>query len=222
MLAGVTCPVCGREGPGRCSNYWCRQGDRCFDAVFAVGAYDPLLRRALVRYKYQGDRRLSMIFASRLAGFLMDHEGWFEEFDVLTSAPAFVGAGARRSWDHVASIVADAAPLLRPFWSVEPRLVVKRFETPALTGRSVGGRRSVARGPLRRSLAMGEGAAVSGSRVLVLDDVMTEGSTLRETARLLRMSGASSVAAVVLGRPAWGGPAGPPSARAPGAQVDRV
>lgn len=199
----MACPVCGRQGAQRCPNFWCRQGDRSFDAVFAVGAYDPPLRRALARYKYQGEHRLSTVFAIRLADFLTAHETWFEEFDVLTSAPAFVGAGARRSWDHTASIVSDAIPRLGRLWSVEPRLVFKRFETPALAGRSVGGRRSVARGPLRRSLALAEGATVGGSRVLVFDDVMTEGSTLRETARLLRMGGASSVAAVVLARPAW-------------------
>jgi predicted amidophosphoribosyltransferase len=44
---------------------------------------------------------------------------------------------------------------------------------------------------------------VAGARILVLDDVLTEGSTLREVARALRHAGAREVAGLVLARPAW-------------------
>jgi predicted amidophosphoribosyltransferase len=44
---------------------------------------------------------------------------------------------------------------------------------------------------------------VAGARVLVLDDVLTDGSTLREVARVLRRAGAREVAGLILARPAW-------------------
>jgi predicted amidophosphoribosyltransferase len=41
---------------------------------------------------------------------------------------------------------------------------------------------------------------VIGKRVLVIDDVFTEGFTLREVARALRLAGALEVSEVVLAR----------------------
>ena len=43
----------------------------------------------------------------------------------------------------------------------------------------------------------------ASARILVIDDVLTEGSTLREVARALRGAGAREVAGLVLARPAW-------------------
>jgi predicted amidophosphoribosyltransferase len=169
--------------------------------VFAVARHEGQLRRALARYKYGGDRRLAGRFAAQVAAFLADHPVWFEEFDVLTSVPAYRGPGARRTWDPVADILVGAGRLLGPGWCIEPGLVAKTGETPPLTGRTRAARQSVARGPLRRALTLAPGAGVEGSRVLVFDDVMTEGSTLRETARVLRRSGADEVAGLVLARP---------------------
>lgn len=72
-----------------------------------------------------------------------------------------------------------------------------------MQGRPWTDRQAIASGPLRRSLVVTAPAAVAGARVLVLDDVLTEGSTLREVARALRGAGAREVAGLVLARPAW-------------------
>jgi predicted amidophosphoribosyltransferase len=42
---------------------------------------------------------------------------------------------------------------------------------------------------------------VSGKRVLLVDDVTTTGSTIKECAKALRMAGASSVFCLTLARP---------------------
>ena len=46
-------------------------------------------------------------------------------------------------------------------------------------------------------------------RILVIDDVFTEGSTLREVARVLVRSGADEVAGLTLARQPWQSPDGP-------------
>ena len=46
---------------------------------------------------------------------------------------------------------------------------------------------------------------VKGKRVLVFDDVFTEGFTIREVARALRAAGAVEVSEVVLARQPYGG-----------------
>jgi competence protein ComFC len=56
---------------------------------------------------------------------------------------------------------------------------------------------------LRQSLRVPDPGAVAGCRILVIDDVFTEGSTLREVARALLLSGAHEVAGLALARQPW-------------------
>ncbi len=86
-------------------------------------------------------------------------------------------------------------------WPIGQRVIVKRRETPAMRGRPWAERQAIAAGPLRRALSVTEPAAVAGSRLLVFDDVMTEGSTLQEVGRALLGAGAAEVAGLVLTRP---------------------
>lgn len=208
------CPVCGQVLPPAdpaCPNRWCRRGDRGFSVAFAVGAYRGRLRRAIGRYKYGGDRNLAPVFAGMLGSFLELHPPWFEEFDLITSVPAYTGPEGRRRWDPVGAVLAELGRLVGGKWALEPGLVVKTRETPRMTGLGWAERQVLARDRLRPALAVGPGARLDGSRILVLDDVLTEGSTLREVAGVLRRAGASEVAGLVLARRVWA--VAPPAAR---------
>lgn len=198
------CPVCGLAGAaGGCPNRWCRRPGRGFSVAYSVGLYQGSLRRAIAGYKYHGDRHLAAVFASMVARYMAGHPTWFEEFDVVTAVPAYTGPGARRRWDPVGAVLVELAGRLGRAWSVEPGLLVKVRETPGMAGLGWAERQSVAAAHLRPALRAGRRAAVAGARVLVLDDVLTEGSTLHEAARLLRREGASDVAGLVLARPPW-------------------
>lgn len=200
------CAVCGLGLGGstwRCPNVLCHRADRGFSVVFAVGSYAGAMRHALLRYKYKGELWWSGIFARGLARHLQAHPTWFEEFDLIVGVPAYTGAGSRRGWDPVAGILDEVRPLLEPSWDVAPGVVVKTSETPAMQGLSRAERRRSAQGALRRSIRVTNPVEVAGARVLLFDDVMTEGSTLREVARALRASGAAEVAGLVLARLPW-------------------
>jgi len=107
----------------------------------------------------------------------------------------------------VGEIVAVAARLAGPRWDFMPDVVVKDRETPALAGLCRSARRACAEGPLRRALRVRAPDAVVGRRLLVVDDVFTEGSTLREVARALVLAGADEVAGLTLARQPWQPPA---------------
>jgi predicted amidophosphoribosyltransferase len=201
----ASCPVCSQALPvgGPCPNRWCRRGDRAWSVVFAAGAHDRALRRAVVRYKYRGERWWAAAFARTLADYLAARATWFEEFDLLVPMPCYQGLSARRGWDPVGEIAVRLGPLVAPAWEMQYGAVVKRAETPAMQGHDWAARQAIATGPLRRSLWVPDPAMVAGARVLVLDDVLTEGSTLREVARALRLAGAREVAGLVLARPRW-------------------
>ncbi len=192
---------CRRPGP--CANWWCRRADRGFSVVFAVGPHAGALRHAVLRYKYHREVWWAGVFAGLFAEHLRSRATWFEEFDLLIPMPAYVGPHARRDWDPVGEIVARLGGLVYPLWETGVGAVVKRAETPAMGGRPWAERQRIASGPLRRSLLVPAPTRVAGARVLVLDDVLTEGGTLREVARVLRRAGAQEVAGLVLARPVW-------------------
>jgi predicted amidophosphoribosyltransferase len=175
--------------------------------VFSVGVHAGGLRRAVVRYKYGGERWWAGVFARILAGYLGRRAPWLEEFDVLIPMPAYTGPGARRSWDPVAEIVGELEALIGSTWCIESGLVVKASETPPMSGGALATRQRIATGALRSALAVPDAGRVASARILVVDDVLAEGSTLREVARALRRAGAAEVAGLVLARPDWQGDA---------------
>jgi predicted amidophosphoribosyltransferase len=171
--------------------------------VWAIGPHTAALRRTIAAYKYRGEREWSEVFARVLVGYLDEHMPWFDEYDVVTGVPVFTGRGAHRSWDHLGLILAAADRLAGWRWPIEVDLVAKVAETVPMAGLGLRRRRACAEGELRRALVVPDGASVAGRRVLVFDDVFTEGSTLREVARALGRAGALEVAGLVLARQPW-------------------
>jgi predicted amidophosphoribosyltransferase len=171
--------------------------------VFGVGTHVAGLQRAVLRYKYGGERWWAGVFARVLVGYLDRWSPWFDDFDLLVAMPAYQGPGARRAWDPVADIVAEMSKLTGSMWPVGRGIVDKRRETAPMSGASRGIRQRQAATELRDALAVPDPAAIRGARLLVVDDVLAEGSTLREVARVLRGAGAREVAGLVLARPEW-------------------
>lgn len=202
---GRSCAVCDQllARGERCANDWCERADRWFSAVWAVGPHAGRWRRVIAGYKYRAETGWAPVLARILVGFLDEHMPWFDDFDALLPMPAYTGPGARRPSDPTAELVAAAARLAGPRWDFGFGLVVKDGPTPALAGRSRPDRRVLAEDRLRRALRVPDPKAVAGRRLLVVDDVFTEGSTLREVARVLVQAGADEVAGLVLARQPW-------------------
>lgn len=205
--APPACPVCGQglARPGPCLNRWCGRADRAFAWVAALGSYSGALRRAVVGYKYGGQRWWGDVFARLLAGMLLGQASWFEELDLLVGVPAFLGPGSRRSWDPIASLLGRLDGLVGDFWDIAAGTVVKDCDTTPMSGTSRFRRAAIAERELRSALRVPDVSAVRGRRVIVVDDVFTEGSTLQEVARVLLESGAAEVAGLVLARGQWSG-----------------
>jgi predicted amidophosphoribosyltransferase len=199
----LSCPVCGQvtDGHAPCTNRWCSRADRSFSVVFPLGVHSGALRQAIVRYKYRGERGWAGVFAGMVAAYLARNATWFEEFDLIVAVPAYLGPGARRAWDPVGDILARLETLSGGDWRIEGHILAKQHETPAMRGFPWAERQAIAAGPLRQALSVVDPAAVAGARVLVFDDVMTEGSTVQEVARALRGAGAAEAAGLVLARP---------------------
>ena len=197
------CQTCGLALPpgSPCPNYWCRRDDRGWEAAWAVGEHRGWLRHAIARLKYRGEQRWVGPLASLLAGYLLDHAPSFDDVDLLVGVPFH--AGPSRPVDHVGVLLDAVARVVGDLWPVAGpgAVLAKRAETrPLVTAPSAAARRLRAAGEVRTAIVVTDRAALGGARVLAVDDVLTDGSTLREVALALRRAGAVAVSGLVLAR----------------------
>lgn len=203
------CRVCSQAlaGPdASCTNPVCRWSNRQFDWNAAVAIRDGALEQAINRYKYQQKRGWALIFGRVLAGFLDDRRGLFTEFDLVTPSPTYVGPGGR-SFDHTGAVLAVAARLDQTAlaFALNPPVIRKTGPTRRLVGLRWYERREVCEVELPRVLDVPDPARVEGKKVLLYDDVFTDGLNLNAIALRLRQAGAVKVCQVTLARQPWGG-----------------
>jgi predicted amidophosphoribosyltransferase len=174
--------------------------------VWAIGLHTDRLRRALHGFKIEGNRRWAPVFGRLVVGYLDDHLPWFEEYELIVAAPGYVGPGTRRAWDPIGEILRAAAAEDGGMWpwdTASPPALVRTADCGRISALPGARRRGFAEARLRPTLAVPDTTRIAGRRVLVFDDVFTEGSTMRELARALRQAGAVEVAGLVLARRPW-------------------
>jgi predicted amidophosphoribosyltransferase len=211
---GERCEVCDLPLEGasrRCGNPLCNDDGRFFDWNFAIAMRSGELQTAVDRYKYQGGLGWALVFGRVLAGFLLEQEQVFRDFDLIIASPTFVGEGGR-SYDHTRMVLekADAEmPLGVPPWPfdlADDPTVAKTAPTPPFVKKKHQERRAIAQKELRESLRVVHPERTAGKCVLVYDDVLTDGLTLNEVARaLIENGGAARVCGVTLCRQPWRG-----------------
>ena len=158
---------------------------RFLDSVTTLWHYEEDVRRSLLRYKFYGKRHYAKGYGRLLAMRIsQEHDDGFE---VLTWVPISPRRRLRRGYDQV-ELLAKAGGKelgLRPV-----RCLKKIRNNPAQSGLSGEAE--------RRANVLGvyeaKGAErFRGKRVLILDDVITTGSTMSECARVLLTAGAAEV-----------------------------
>ena len=197
----AACPVCGQEllDGGRCANTVCNLDDRCFSRVHTACWRQEDMWAALWQYKYDQDKEWAPILGRILVGFLEQRRADLSGYDLITNTALYVGPKARRLWDTL-RLILDGAMAVGPGWPFVPDLIIKTRPSGQFLGRSVETRRAIAEHSLRDALAVPRPELIAGRRILVLDDVYSEGFSLREMARALVGAGAAEVAGLVLAR----------------------
>jgi predicted amidophosphoribosyltransferase len=198
---GPTCVVCGQvvDDRGSCPNTVCGLDDRFFSRLYTVSGNADEMWSAVYRFKYGEERDLADVLGRILVGFLEDNREELAGFDLITTGAIYVGPRAHRLWDYL-QVIVEAARSNGPGWPFAPGLIAKSGPTGRFLGISAAERRRIAEGELRAALSVPEPEQVMGRRVLVFDDVYSEGFSLREMARVLLGAGATEVAGLVLAR----------------------
>jgi ComF family protein len=164
-----------------------------FDQAIRLGYYEGLLREVILQMKHASGEGLAELLA----------ELWTERdlarfralgAEVVVPVPLHWLRRWRRGYNQseaLARVVADRLGI--PCW---PHGLRRVRNTPIQPSQSLAARRDNVRGAFQA----GRAARWQGRAVLLIDDVMTTGSTADEAARALRDAGASRVSVAVLAR----------------------
>jgi ComF family protein len=158
--------------------------------TICVGPYEPPLRNMILNLKARGATSITSSLASLLAAEIR-RDGRLEGDEVIVPVPSSPKTLRMRGYNH-AELLANAVaknlglPFLPDALS-KIRHTEDQASLPRLARiRNLEGCFSAKRG------------AVEGQSILLIDDITTTGTTLRECARALKQEGAFKVSAAVL------------------------
>jgi ComF family protein len=201
-VAAPTCVRCGSRVPdafdSKAGCQLCRQRPPRFSRVALLGSYQGALRSAVLRMKQQQHAPLAAALARLL---------WTSRADELRSWRADVVAPVPMHWLRRIARGVNSPDIIAEHLARElrlpcaPRLLRRRRNTADQGDLSRGARLANVRG----AFALSAGCDVRGSRVLLVDDVLTTAATSNECARTLLRAGATEISLAVLARAESGG-----------------
>ena len=151
----------------------------------AVWYYKDSVRLSLLRFKFSGRRSYADAYGRLLAMKLQSNE--MDDFDILTFVPSSFRRKQKRGFDHVRLIAGAVARELNvPLTSALKKI---RHTPPQSSILDASKRRANVLGVYRVITP----EQVKGKRILLIDDIVTTGSTVSECARVLLTAGAKEV-----------------------------
>jgi len=174
-----------------CAN--CAHRTLHFDTAVAAYRSRGIVRRVILDFKYGRQMHLRHLVARWLLAALDDDRLRGRRFDVIIPVPLHPARERERGFNQAALLV----KLLSKRMSIETKPLLERIRyTTTQTAFDRAERMENLHGAFR----LRKNAGVRDLRVLLIDDVLTTGSTLSECARILRKAGAISVHAATAAR----------------------
>jgi ComF family protein len=191
------CPWCAQTvGPHTDTSAGCvacRGLSLGFDAAFRLGPYEGKLRDAVLRMKVLAGEGLADLLGRAFAecrGDALRDAG----VEMVTPVPLHWWRKWQRGYNQSEAVGRELAASLGAEFA--PKLLRRVRWTPKQAQSTREERRENVKGAFHTHRS----ANIAGKTVLLVDDVMTTGSTLGEAARVLRAAGAGRVVAAVLAR----------------------
>ena len=156
-------------------------------------AYRDQVRDSIRRYKFKGRQGYHKTYGRLVAQCVQDHLAG--RYDLITWVPLSRARLRQRGYDQ-AMLLASAAALALDDVAAETLCKVRDTEAQSGLGKNDASRRA----NVLSAYQVTDPALVEGRRVLLIDDIVTTGSTLSECARVLRTAGAADVVCAALAR----------------------
>lgn len=196
VSTGILCSACGAPvGPYAPSRkcHHCRNDRFAFSGAVTLGVYGGTLRDACLMGK-SPDGIPALAALTRL--LLQVRGDALRDFrpDWIVPVPEHWRKRWRRPHNPAEAVARVLARELRV--PVGHRLLAKHRHTPSQVTLPATGRRTNLRGAFRAAVP----SAVRGTRVLLVDDVMTTGATVQACSRALKAAGADEIFVAALAR----------------------
>ncbi|MBC7362544.1 MAG: ComF family protein [Candidatus Aminicenantes bacterium] len=194
---GLVCQVCGRflyhETTGSSTCLECQKNPPPFTRHRSLGPYSGRLKELIILFKYKGYEALSQPLAGlAYKNFITD--GLFPGVDFILPVPLYRLKERDRGFNQAELLARELSRLSRR--PVLKGVLVKTKNTAAQVSLEAKARES----NLKGAFAVRKPEKIQGCTLLLVDDVYTTGSTIRECAQVLRQAGAREIRALTLAR----------------------
>ena len=187
FLLGRQCEKCGRTLEKQAFCHRCALEDFPFSKGCAAFSYE-VMRDAIAYLKFQGFRHDAEALGSLMASYLQKtHEDWIDWADYMTAVPLHIKKEAHRGFnqaDRLCCVLADKTGI-----AYVPHLLERRVHTKPQSNLTAKQRRD----NLKDVFALAEGQTVEEKHILLVDDIFTTGTTMKECTRVLLRGGAAEV-----------------------------
>jgi len=173
ILHGKLCVDCGEAAP-------------VFLAVRTLGPYRGELKETLQRFKYRGQRSIAAGFAYLMAetlqSYLTQHR-----VDLIIPVPMYWRKQQSRNYNQANLLARELAHYLKV--PLADSILLKVKDNPSQTKLAKEQRMANVSGVFR----VASSGAVKDKNILLVDDIITTGSTISECAKMLTFAGAKEI-----------------------------
>jgi len=166
-----------------------RKGD-FFTVCVSPLYYKDSVRDSILRFKFKNATNYTTCYGKMLAGCIS--KSLSGKYDYITWVPLSKKRLKKRGYDQAMLLAMATALELN---DVALELLKKTLDIPAQSGLEA---REKRRANVSGAYSVIDPELVKGKRILLIDDIVTTGSTLSECARVLLMAGAESVSCAAL------------------------
>lgn len=181
------CPACEKALP-YCKTPLHERAE--IGACLAPLRYEGAVRDALLNYKFHGSQSRCTGFGDILAQAAAEHFGG--QFDLVTFVPVSKKRRRERGYDQSFLLARETCR----HWDTAPAALLQKTKDNVAQS-SLSSREERQKNVAGVYAAMNE-EKIHGARILLIDDILTTGATLREAARVLREAGAEKVICATL------------------------
>ena len=197
FITGNTCKSCGRPEHfgfayhNYCNNI-CFKHRYTFSSIKASCIYSNSIKKVIHGFKYED----KTMYIDIIGKFLSHVLPYVSDIDAIIPVPLHKSRLRERGYNQSAIIAKHVSSILR-----KPCLfdcLIRKYNTPKQMSLSKKMRTSNIRGAF--TVPKTKATSFSGLKILLVDDIITTGATIRECARIIKTYNALTVSALAIAR----------------------
>ncbi len=162
-----------------------------FDDVICICEYSGIIKEALIRYKFFNRPSYYMTFAQMMYDKISEMPDW-KKADIILSVPLHRKKERKRGYNQARLIAKQLGKLLGIRESECLLVRTKNTDSQSLLNRTDRLKN------VKDAFEVTDARSVNGKFVLIVDDILTTGTTLNECCKVLKNAGAEIITAAVV------------------------